>query len=216
MTSGSDAAGGGGGFTTKLRRRAGAYLRKRTGRLSEAEANERLKAQGKLTVGRRSYGDPHIAGFSNSANVHIGAFCSLGHGVHLIPGGNHRTDWVTTFPMRRKYGIEGAGRDGHPWSKGDIVIGNDVWMGVHAVVLSGVTIGNGAVVAAYAVVTHDVEPYEIVAGNPARSIGTRFGDEQIAALEEIRWWEWPDDKIVDAIPRLSSDDIDGFIAWARR
>ncbi len=170
-----------------------------------------------LTIGKASYGEPLIAKLpaefkAAQEHVHMGSFVSIGVDVVLMDGGSHRTDWVTAFPLRAALGLPGAYEDGHPRSKGDIVIGNDVWIGRGVRVLSGVTIGDGAVVAAYSVVTKDVRPYAIVGGNPAREIRRRFSDEQIAALQEIAWWDWPMDKIVECVSELSSDDIDAFIA----
>jgi carbonic anhydrase/acetyltransferase-like protein (isoleucine patch superfamily) len=92
-----------------------------------------------------------------------------------------------------------------------VIIGNDVWIGFEAVVLSGVTIGNGAVVAARAMVTKNVEPYAIVAGNPARRVRFRFSPEIVAQLEAIAWWDWPDDHVARAVPLLQSGDVTAFI-----
>ncbi|MHB8243379.1 MAG: CatB-related O-acetyltransferase [Solirubrobacteraceae bacterium] len=165
--------------------------------------------------GPASYGDPLIARSPPALpeeHVHIGAFVSIGVDVVLMDGGSHRTDWVTTFPLRAALGLPGAYEDGHPRLKGDIVIGNDVWIGRGARVLSGIAIGDGAVVAAYSVVTKDVSPYTIVGGNPAREIRKRFTDVQVAALLEIAWWNWPMEKIVECVDELSTADVDGFIA----
>jgi acetyltransferase-like isoleucine patch superfamily enzyme len=171
------------------------------------------------TRGRRSYGIPRIIRFPDAVgheeSVHIGSFVSIGVDVVLQDGGSHRTDWVTTFPLRAALGLPGAYADGHPRSKGDTVIGNDVWIGRGARVLSGVNIGDGAVVAAYSVVTRDVAPYTIVGGNPAREIRKRFSDGQIADLRAIAWWDWPMERIIGCVSELSSSDIDAFIARHR-
>ena len=100
---------------------------------------------------------------------------------------------------------------GHPHSKGDVVIGNDVWVGRGAVILSGVRVGDGAVIGAYSVVAKDVQAYGIVVGNPARLFRARFPDETIDRLLAIRWWDWPDERIDRAIPYLQSDRIDEFL-----
>lgn len=126
-------------------------------------------------------------------------------------GGNHRPDWVSTYPFRFMLDLPGALEDGHPATKGDIEVGHDVWIGRGARIMSGVTVGNGAVVGAAAVVAGDVRPYAIVVGNPAREVRRRFGEEAIAALERIAWWDWPDERIVEAVPLLSSAQIDRFI-----
>lgn len=100
---------------------------------------------------------------------------------------------------------------GHPHCKGDVIIGNDVWIGNNALILSGVTVGNGAVIASKAVVTKDVPPYSIVAGNPGRIVRHRFAPAIIKRLEEIKWWDWPIEKIRQVIPLLCSDFIDKFL-----
>ena len=171
-----------------------------------------------LTRGRCSYGEPLITRFVDGGrveNVYVGSYVSIGVDVVLQDGGSHRVDWVTTFPLRVCLGLPGAHEDGHPRSKGDTVIGNDVWIGRGARVLSGVTIGDGAVIGAYSVVTKDVCPYAIVGGNPAREIRKRFSDEQIAALLSIAWWNWPMEKIAESVSELSDPDVDSFIARHR-
>lgn len=93
-------------------------------------------------------------------------------------------------------------------NKGDIVVGNDVWIGYEAVILSGVTIGDGAVIGARAVVTKDVPPYTIVGGVPAKPIKKRFSEENIKKLQSIRWWDWPKEKIAENITAIQSGNIE--------
>lgn len=100
---------------------------------------------------------------------------------------------------------------GHPKSKGDIIIGNDVWIGEGAVIMGGVNIGSGAVIATNAVVTKNVEPYSIVAGIPARVVKMRFDDVSIGKLLKIAWWDWSDEEITIAGRYLMSTDVSGFI-----
>jgi acetyltransferase-like isoleucine patch superfamily enzyme len=170
----------------------------------------------RLTMGRGTYGNPRVVTFpGDRARVRIGSFTSIGRDVQLMDGGNHRVDWVTTFPFRAVYGLDGAYTDGHPATKGDIEIGSDVWIGRGARVMSGVTIGDGAVIAAYSVVTNDVRPYAIVAGVPARERKRRFSDEQIEALLEIAWWDWPMERILASVPILCDGRIEEFVASAR-
>jgi acetyltransferase-like isoleucine patch superfamily enzyme len=169
-----------------------------------------------LSMGRASYGEPQVAVCAGlPEHVRAGSFVSIGLDVMFLDGGNHNTDWVTTFPLRICLGLPGANEDGHPFSRGDIVIGNDVWIGSYAHVLSGVTIGDGAVIGARSVVAKDVRPYAIVVGNPAREIRRRFSDEHVDALLEIAWWDWPRSKIVERVEELSDPDIDSFIARNR-
>lgn len=165
-----------------------------------------------ITMGRHSYGRPRILIFpGDKGKVTVGAFVSMAGEIDIFVGGNHRPDWVTTFPIRQQFGLEGMFEDGHPASRGEVVIGNDVWIGWGAKILSGVTIGDGAVVGAYSLVAKDVRPYSIVAGNPAREIRRRFSDEQIEALLEIAWWDWPTSRVIAEVEELSSDNIDAFI-----
>jgi acetyltransferase-like isoleucine patch superfamily enzyme len=142
--------------------------------------------------------------------VTIGSFCSIADGVRIFVGGNHRTDWISTFPLRIVFDLPGRGEDGCVSSKGDVVIGHDVWIGAGVTVLSGVHIGNGAVLGASAVVTSDVAAYTIVVGNPARKVRDRFSPEHIARLEAIRWWEWPVDRIIASVPTLCSPRVTEF------
>lgn len=147
-----------------------------------------------------SYGDP--LAFERDAVLYafgperliIGRFCAIASGVRfLMPGANHADVGPSTFP----FGIFGP-----PWdttmdivmsapSRGDTIVGHDVWLGYSALVLPGVTIGDGAVIAAASVVARDVPPYAMVAGNPARVIRSRFSDEDIERLLRAAWWNWP-------------------------
>jgi hypothetical protein len=174
----------------------------------------RLERQGRVVRGVGTYGVPTIWTFPyDDARLIIGKYSAVG-GTHLL-GGQHAVKHVASYPLRIHMGLEGAGLDGNPALKGDIVIGSDVWVTFGSYVLSGVTIGDGAVVATGGVVTKDVPPYAIVGGNPAKIIKYRHSEEQIAALLEIKWWDWPVDEIREAVPYLASEDVDAFIAYAR-
>ncbi|MET0626304.1 MAG: CatB-related O-acetyltransferase [Pyrinomonadaceae bacterium] len=162
-------------------------------------------------IGRGTYGSPRVLSWRDGTALEIGSFCSISDSVTIMLGGEHRTDWVTTYPFSRLF-PEAAGFRGHPHTKGDVVIGNDVWVGYGALILSGVRIGDGAVVAARSVVRGNVEPYSIVAGNPSRHVKFRFDEATVGALQEIAWWDWPMAKIKEAWPLLLADDIDAFIA----
>ncbi|TWA68632.1 chloramphenicol O-acetyltransferase type B [Azospirillum baldaniorum] len=175
-----------------------------------------------IVVGRYSYysGYYHGHSFDDCARfllpdegvdrLVIGSFCSIGSGAAFIMAGNqgHRNDWISTFPffwMPEVPSFVGA-RNGYRQA-GDTVIGNDVWIGSEAIVMPGVTIGDGAVIGTRALVTRDVEPYAIVGGNPARVIRKRFDDDLIALLLEMRWWDWSDDQLQGAMPILTSGDV---------
>ena len=161
-------------------------------------------------IGDYTYGKPKIYSWDQDTKLTIGKFCSIAGNVTILLGGEHRTDWVTTYPFNVLF-PEGKQFSGHPATKGDIVIGNDVWIGRGAVILSGVTIGDGAVIAAGSVITKSIEPYTIVAGNPQRVIRKRFSPEQIEALLEIKWWDWQIQSVIDALPLMLNTNIDEFI-----
>ena len=162
-------------------------------------------------IGKHSYGtDLRVYAWNEGSTLKIGAYCSIANGVEILLGGHHRTDWVTTYPFNALWPSARQFK-GHPWSKGDVVIGNDVWIGSGALILSGVTIGDGAVVAARTVVTEDVAPYTIVAGNPARLIKKRYDDDTIGRLLRVRWWDWDEGKIQDFMPLMLSNDVAGFL-----
>jgi chloramphenicol O-acetyltransferase type B len=172
-------------------------------------------ASGRATVGPNTYGTFRInVGRGERGHVRIGAYCSIATGVEFTVGGNHRPDWVSTYPFRVLWGLPGAWTDGHPRPEGDIVVGNDVWIGTCALIFPGVTIGDGAVIGARAVVTRDVRPYSIVAGVPAREIRRRFSDEQIDKLLSLRWWDWPEERVRAHVELLSAPDVDAFLARA--
>jgi len=157
-------------------------------------------------IGEWTYGRPKILASNEGATLKIGKFCSIGGDVKSLLGSEHRIDWISTYPFNILF-EEAKNITGHPTTKGDVIIGNDVWIGEGAFILSGIHIGNGAVIAAKSVVTRDVEPYTIVGGNPAQKIRKRFPDHVIEELLEIQWWDWPMEKIKESIPLLLSNDV---------
>jgi len=159
----------------------------------------------KYEIGEWTYGAPRVLSWRQDATLKIGRFCAIADGVTILLGGDHRVDWVTTYPLHILFG-EKKSSPGLLRSKGDVVIGNDVWIGRDALILSGVEIGNGAVVAARSVVTEDVVPYSIVAGNPARHIKFRFNKEVREDLTRIAWWDWPLSRIEENLSLLLSSD----------
>lgn len=140
----------------------------------------------------------------------IGAFCSIGSGASFIMAGNqgHRYDWVSSFPFFYQENFDGA-KDAFVRA-GDTVIGNDVWIGSEAMIMPGITIGDGAVIGSRALVTKNVAPYAIVGGNPAKEIKRRFTDSDIQKLMELQWWHWPDETIRKAMSLLCSNNIQGL------
>jgi acetyltransferase-like isoleucine patch superfamily enzyme len=167
-------------------------------------------------IGDYTYGEPPlIHWWGEKAKLKIGKFCSIAANVSIYLGGNHRTDWITTYPFpdpvfQAKWS-GAAGLTGHPATKGDVIIGNDVWLANESVVLSGVTIGDGAVVSTRAVVTKDVPPYTIVGGSPAHILKQRFPDQEIKQLVNMQWWNWDIEKINASLPLLCSGNIKELI-----
>ncbi|MEN8212349.1 MAG: CatB-related O-acetyltransferase [Thermodesulfobacteriota bacterium] len=141
----------------------------------------------------------------------IGKFCSLAHDTKFIMnGGNHRTDWFTNYPFPIfGNGWEKAMPDSWP-NKGDTIIGNDVWFGFNTMVMPGVTIGDGAIIATGSVVTSDVAPYSVVGGNPAKFIKKRFDDTTIEELLKIRWWDWSIEKISKNLKAICSNNLESM------
>ena len=120
-------------------------------------------------------------------------------------------NWVSLYPFRIQFGIEGKESDGIPATKGPIIIGNDVWIGTGVTIMSGISIGNGAVIAGNSLITKNVEPYSIVGGVPAKEIKKRFDPKTIDQLEKIKWWDWDIERIKTNIDLLSSTQINEFI-----
>lgn len=145
----------------------------------------------------------------------IGKFCSIACGAKFIFNcANHTLKSLSTytFPLFFEEWDLPKSDVGLAWdNKGDIVIGNDVWIGYDAVIMAGVTIGDGAIIGARAVVTKDVEPYAIVGGVPAKEIRKRFSPEKIEKLQSLKWWNWPTEKIRRSIPAIQSGDIESLM-----
>lgn len=162
-------------------------------------------------VGEYSYGAPTVLE-ATRAKLSVGRFTSIGQDVVVVLG-NHRTDTVTTYPFKslRRFWHTAAGTADDHSSKGDVDIGSDVWIGQGVTILSGVRVGDGAVLAAQSVVTKDVPPYAVVAGNPARVIRLRFDDATVSQLLKIRWWDWSEDEIDAAMPLLTSPNLTQFL-----
>lgn len=142
----------------------------------------------------------------------IGKYCALAQGVKFIMGAaNHRLSSITTYPFSVMGGAWSQNAPPHLSQlpkKGDTVVGNDVWIGRESVIMPGVKIGDGAIIAAYSVVAKDVEPYCVVGGNPAKLIKKRFEDELVRLLLKFRWWDLPADEVSELVPLLCDDDIE--------
>ena len=148
----------------------------------------------------------------NHDKLQIGKFCSIACGAKfLFNSANHTLSSLSTYPFPlffEEWGLEKKDVTNAWDNKGDIIIGNDVWIGYEAVILAGVTIGDGAIIGTRAVVTKDVPPYTIVGGVPAKPIKKRFSEETISALLEIQWWNWSEKRIAKNIGAIQSGNIE--------
>ena len=177
----------------------------------------RSPPKGKVFVGRRCSGNPHIYSNMRSDRVEIGNYCSIGPDVIIIPAQGHipakeyEQLHVSTFPLAALRRDGWKDNYGLPQKKGDFVkIGNDVWIGARAIILPSVVIGDGAIVGAGSVVTHDVPPYSVVAGGPAKILRYRYDEKQIQSLLRIAWWNWDEAKILDNLDFFYGD-VNNFI-----
>lgn len=143
----------------------------------------------------------------------IGKFCMIASGAQFIlNGGNHLTDAISAYPFAIFGGDWAQAMDGKNYpNKGDICIGNDVWIGHNAVIMPGVNIGDGAIIGSYSVVTKNVAPYSIVGGNPAKEIRRRFSESQIETLLKLKWWDWEVEKITRHVNDLTSGNVEGLL-----
>jgi len=162
-------------------------------------------------IGIETYGNPKVFTWGSDSKLTIGSYCSIGGDVQILLGGNHRIDWVSTFPFPARW-PEAAGIPGHPATKGNVTIGHDVWIGRQSVILSGVSIGTGAVIGCNSIVGSDVPAYTIAAGNPARPIRQRFPDAIVNRLLASHWWELSREQLAAHLHLLCDTDIEAFLA----
>lgn len=177
-----------------------------------------------IIVGDYTYYDDfeNVENFENNVKYHfdfvgdkliIGKFCMIASDVKFIMNGaNHLTDALSTYP----FAVFGNGwehaMDGKSYpQKGDISIGNDVWIGYNATIMAGVTIGDGAIIATNSTVIKDVEPYTIVGGNPAKVIKKRFNSNTISKLLDLKWWDWEIEKITKHLQDLTDNNIEKLL-----
>ena len=170
--------------------------------------------KGFLKVGDWSYGDIKIYRFDNFTKIIIGKFCSIAPNVTVYLGGNHRLDWISAFPFPEGYFNKifpnAKNIKDYNISKGDLIIGNDVWIGAETTILSGITIGDGAVIAAGSFVNKDVKPYTVSGGVPNKEIKKRFSKKEIDILLKVKWWKFSNKIINDLLPVLNSNNFKLF------
>lgn len=170
-----------------------------------------------ILTGKHSYGIENIntRSWDEGAHLYIGSFCSIAENQIIFLGGNHRSDWSTTFPFghifQEKFPAGEINGKGHPTTKGHVIIENDVWIGQGCTIMSGIKIGSGSILAAESTVVKDVKPYTIVGGNPAKTIRERFPKKIIKELLEIKWWNQSDERINRIIPLLQMPPNDEII-----
>lgn len=165
-------------------------------------------------IGLGTYGMPVVHDWNEGSTLQIGSYCSMADNVQIFLGGHHRIDWVSSYPFP-EYLPEAAHIKGFGGTRGNVVIGSDVWLCSNCTILSGVNIGHGAVVASGAVVSRDVPAYSVVAGNPAQHIRWRFDEETRNELLKSAWWEWPEEEIRRIVGKLCCDDLGAFLTYAR-
>ena len=168
-------------------------------------------------IGDWTYGNLTVMRWNTNDKLIVGKYSSIGPDVSIIFGGNHRQDWITTSPLPagtfqayKKFPKAKNIKD-FIYSKGEVKIGNDVWIGAKTIILSGSTIGDGVCIAAGSVVSGEIEPYSIVAGNPAKEIKKRFSEDIIKKLLTIKWWNFSDEKVNEYSELLCSENIETFL-----
>ena len=167
-----------------------------------------------MSVGKYTYhGDLILAWENPQAKYICGKFCAISN-LKVYLGGNHNSNFITTyrFGSTHKDVFNNLEKNPGLLTNGDVIIGNDVWIGDHVTIMSGVNVGDGAIIAAYSHVVKNVEPYSVVGGNPAKLIRYRFRKDQIEKLLQIKWWDWEDVKINKHLNNLCCANIDNFIS----
>ncbi len=159
-----------------------------------------------IDIGDYTFGKPNI--FGSRDNIQVGKFCSIAGNVSFYTATDHNLKYASVYPFY----LTGKNLPRLPMiSKGKIIIGNDVWIGDGVLILDGVTVGDGAVIGSRSVVTKNIKPYEIVAGIPAKHIRYRFEEHIVNKLLDIKWWNWPIEKIHKNVHLLTNENIDQLI-----
>jgi acetyltransferase-like isoleucine patch superfamily enzyme len=165
-----------------------------------------------VAVGRHTYGhdEDTFRVFTEGARIEVGAFCSIGPEVRILGGGEHVITRASTFPLNALLFDRGKRNAPDDVNKGPTVVGNDVWIGLGATILAGVTVGDGAVIGARTVVSKSAPPYAVILGNPGRIVRYRFDSTVRDRLLALQWWEWDDDEI-RAQKRWFMGDVESFL-----
>jgi acetyltransferase-like isoleucine patch superfamily enzyme len=169
----------------------------------------------RYTLGVGTYGLPKVHDDDEGTTLRIGAYCSISSEVQIFLGKNHRVDWVSSYPFPAFF-VEAKHIPEFGVSRGDVTIGSDVWLCANCMILSGVTVGHGAVIGAGAVVTRDVQPYSVVAGNPAKHVRWRFDEKMRQELLATAWWDWPEAELRGIVEILCSDRIPELLDYAKK
>jgi acetyltransferase-like isoleucine patch superfamily enzyme len=189
--------------------------------INPVEKTKWMVGKSQVEVGAFTYGANllSIMEWGEGASLRIGKFCSIANNIKIFLGGNHRVDWISTFPFGHINLGEFGGSDiiGHPSTNGDVIVGNDVWIGHGTTILSGIEIGNGAVLAANSNITKNVPPYSIVGGNPGKILKMRFNQSTIDDMNYIRWWDFPIEDIRDIASHLCScPSVDALVKMKKK
>lgn len=170
-----------------------------------------FKSMKSYKIGDYTYGCPTIKGRSGHfGTVEIGKFCSISENVEIWVGGNHHSEFFTTYPLHCIFN-DNSEKYWQACTKGDVKIGNDVWLGYGCKVLSGVEIADGSIIGAYSVVTHNTYPYTVYCGNPAVFKKYRFDGTIIKKLMELKWWNWDIEKIEKNWKVIQSNDVEELL-----
>lgn len=173
-----------------------------------------LKQYPTYKLGAGTYGLPIVLDWKEGTTLEIGSYCSISRNVQIFLGGIHRTNWVSTFPFPKFYPEHENLISEFGITKGNVIIGSDVWLCRNCTIMSGVTIGHGAVIATGAIVTKDVPPYAVVAGNPAKVIKFRFDQTTIDKLLKTEWWSWSENEIRGITHLMCKENFDDFFNYA--
>ena len=173
-------------------------------------AHKRKSLSSNVSIGKYTRGNPKIIDYGGRSKLTIGNFCSIAKDVTFLLGGSHIISWPTTFPFTTVLGVKNNPSEPKP-QYAETKVGNDVWIGYGATILSGVTIGDGAIIGAKSVVSKDIEPYSIVVGNPPKLLRYRYSEKIINSLLEKKWWDLPEDRIEELLPVLLQPDIHKLI-----